>query len=274
LPGEWDYLLSSFISDPLFGEGLKIAELQDYNNNLKPFQNYFKFWRKTYFSEEELKNLFGSDTNEFISNYHKEAYGFYCDSAAEPYQRMIAFGIFTDCRFKVGALVNCLNATCPIRLPCVDNDLMDFLFSLPPYLLYSRHLVDLYLIEKSKALASIPFDQNSRKCKALVYNFRAQLNYKLWYINQEIKIHMLRSFNLARATTQAYRQSFSLHDQGFKKIRQKTYDFLPSLEGLLDIDTAKKLLNKPIPRHLNHVDAGNSIRALISAVWAVNTFVG
>jgi hypothetical protein len=274
LPGEWDYLLSSFFSDPLFGESLKIAKLQEYDNNQKPFQNYMHFWRNTYFSEEELQKLFGPEAGEFILDYHKEAYDLYTGSAAEPYQRMMSYSVRTNDQFKVGALLNSLNATCPIRLPCIDNDLMDFLFSLPLSLLHGRHLVDLYLIEKAKALASIPLDQNSRKCKALVYDFRAHLNYKLWYINQEIKLHILRRFNPARATTQAYRQSFSLHDKGFKKIREKTYAFLPGLEGVLDIHTAKHLLGKPIPKHPNHVDAGNSIRALITAVWAVHTFVG
>lgn len=274
LPGEWDYLISSFYGDPLFGECLKIAKLQDYNNNLKPFQNYLAFWRKTYFSEEELRDLFGPEANEFISDYRKETYNLYCESAAEPYQRMIAFSLYTNCLFKVSALLNCLNTVCPIRLPCIDNDLMDFLFSLPLFLLHSRHLVNLYLIENAKVLASIPVDQNSRKCRALVYNFRRQLSYKIWYISQEIKLPILRRFNPARATTQAYMQSFSLHDKGFQKIREKTYDFLPSIKGVLDINTARNLLGKPIPKHPNHIDAGNSIRALITAVWAVNTFVG
>jgi hypothetical protein len=274
VPGEWDYLLSSFLSDPLFGECLKIATLQDYHDHLKPLENYFAFWRKTYFSKEELQNLFGIEAREFISAYEKEAYSLYHDLAEEPYQKMMAFSLRANDRFKIGAHLNYLNATCPIRLPCVDNDLMDFLFSLPLFLLYGRHLVDLYFIERSKALASIPLDQNSRKCKALAYDFRAQLNYKIWYVNQEMKLPMIRFFNPARATTQAYRQSFSLHDKGFKKIREKAYNFLPRLEGVLDINEAKKLIGKPIPKYSNHVDLGNSIRALITVAWAANTFIG
>lgn len=272
--GEWDYLLSSFLADPLFGSSLKMARSEDYNNNLKPFQNHSRFCRNNYLNEEELRDLFGPEADEFISDYRRQAYNLYLQSAEEPYQRIIAFILSTNTRFKIGGLLNSFNAVCPVRLPCIDNDLMDFLFSLPFFLLHKRRLVDLYLIEKSKALASIPFDQNSRKCKALAYNFRAQLNYKIWRIQQEIKFPIFRCFSPARATTQAYVQSFSLHDKGFQKIRRKTYDFLPSLEGLLDVNAAKRLLGKPIPKHPNHIDSGNPVRSLISAVWAVNTFAG
>lgn len=272
---EWDYLLSTLCCDPLFGSALGQGKWEEQKDNLNVFENYLKFWRSSFFTNEELEKLIGSDARDFIVDYREKAYRLFCESADEPYQRLMAYDLRTDVRFKVGGLLNCFNAVCPVRLPCIDNDLMDFLFSLPVALLYKRNLIDLYLIKNTKALASIPFDQNGKKCRALAPNFKNTFNYTVWLIyNQKIKVPILRFVDPQRATTQAYLQFFSLWDKGFKKIINKSLGFLPCAEGVLNIDTAKNFLKRPIPKNPNHIMSGNSIRSLINAIWAINLFVG
>ena len=273
-PDEWDYLLSTFLADPVFGSIIEAVNFQEGQTDSDAFQNYLKFNRQGFLTLEELEGLIGPEAKELVYEYRKEAFRLFCDLAPETHQKIMAYHFRTNDRFKISGMMNFLGAHCPFRLPFLDNDLMDFLFSLPVELLYDRKLVNLYLVQNAKELASIPFDQNYKRCKALIRSFSKEFPYRSWrFYNEKIKFSILHYVSPHRATTQAYLQSFSLRDEGFLKLRKRTADFLPQADGILNIDFAREIFRRPIPQSKDHIISGNSIRALITAVSAIHTFL-
>lgn len=271
---KYDYAVSAFVGDPVFGSTIKKGKLKDRDSFENAFYNYLAYWRNGLVTNRELNQLFPGEAENFIYEYNHEALNLFEKLAEEPYQSLIAYGLRTNERFKIGSMLRSLNAALPIRLPVVDNDLMDFAFSLSPAMLYERFILDRFLVENAKIIAQIPIDQNSYTYSSLTRGIKFEVKFKLWELyTRKMKLPCLELINPVAATTQFYFQIFSMRDKGFKKLKKYAADRLYALEGILDIDTARNILERQIPGNKNHIMSGNSIRALIASILAADTLL-
>jgi hypothetical protein len=174
----------------------------------------------------------------------------------------------------MGCIFRTLGSALPLRISCIDNDLMDFCFSIPPALFNNRVLINLFLTQRSHNLAVIPLDLNSKRARSLHRGFKQELKYKLWcnYVEQ-IKFPFLKLTGYpSPVTTQSYVHSFSLKEQGIQEMLKDSINSTSFLEGVLNVDAAKNLLNKQLPAEDNHIGSGNPLRTLITATQIAKTF--
>ena len=269
----YDVVTATFLGDPIFGSTLSKGKLEKSEDPFRVFSSNMNAWRTSLYSDEELMRLFPDEAKEWIASYQKEAFDLFRSLGDEPYQMIAAYGARSNDRFKVGAVIKTLSAVLPVRLPCIDNDLMDFAFSLPPSMLYKRLLLDLYLTQREDTLAAIPLDENNEKYTALTRSFRSELKFKLWRAYaRKIKIPVLHFTDPVNATTQFYVSVFSLRDRGFMALRKKTRNSLACLDGIMNVDMANELFDEMIPSGKDHIMPGNRIRTLLTVLLAAETF--
>lgn len=104
LADNYDYIISAYLGDPMFGSTILKGKLEKAHNAEDAFNSYFQKSRNGFFSLAELKELFPNDFDEFINDYNKDAFNLFSNLGEELYQMVIAFGLRSNDRFKVGEL--------------------------------------------------------------------------------------------------------------------------------------------------------------------------
>jgi hypothetical protein len=273
LCNKYEYITANFLNDGINGCGLAKGKFEKSMSAHEVLETYQARWRTSFFSDSDLEKLFPESGRDWLAEYKKEVHNLFCRLAEEPSQMLIAFYLRLNERFKIGGALRSINAATPIRLPCIDNDLIDFLFSLPPALLFERQLLDIFLEKRVGKLSAIPMDQNSSQYCALTPSLKNELRIKLWLIyNKNIKFPYLGFINPISTTTQFYVQAFSMRDRGFRQLKNRAAALVLCLEGILDVQTAKELLAKEPPKCIDHILLGNTTRSLITSILIAKSF--
>jgi len=273
LPLEPDYITTAYLGDVIFGSPIRLGNIKENNDALFAFTNYFNYVRSGFLSDAELKELFPQDGERWLADYHQEALKSFLDSGDTPFQMLIGNSLLTAGRFKHGSFLRNIYASFSVRAPNLDNDLMDFIFSLPIGFLDNRHLLDVFLMQRAKRLGAIHLDQNYHRYKALVFSPRQKLKFSMWHnYVRAIKLPILSIFDPLSATTQFYIQIFSLRHKGFQEIKNTTFSRVHCLEDILDVSKAKEIFQRPLPSSKDHIIPGNTLRSMITAVIAVDAF--
>ncbi len=273
LSPDFDCITSTLSGDPVFGYFIQFGRLEEKNDCLSAFKNFFNFSRSGFFSNEQLKKLFPQEAEDWIADYQQEAFEIFKDSGNSPFQMLIGYELRTNNRSKIGCILRNINSAFPLRAPVLDVDLMDFIFSLPQHFLNQRYLLDIFLQQRAKKLGAIHLSQNSRKCKALLFSLKQEARFRAWhYYVCALKLPLLKISNPLSATTQFYLQVFSLKNQGFQKIKEAAFSRLDCLEGILDLAQAREIFKQPLPVADDHIILGNTLRSIITAVLAADAF--
>ena len=274
LARDYDYITGTFLGDVIIGFDYLSPEIKFGKNEKERAENYLNRWRKHSYSENELRQLFVNDGDELISEFKIDIENLMRKLSHDPQYQLVSLEMRANGRFKVGGVLRELIATAPFRLPCLDNDLMDFTFSMPPALYAGRLLIDLFLIQRNQNLAAIPLDLNSKRAQSLHRGYKQELKYKLWsnYI-EKVKLPLLQNTGYTSPlTTQSYIHSFSLKERGFQKMLMDSSDSVKSLEGVLNVNVARNLLNRPLPAGDNHIGPGVALRSLVTVTQIAKTF--
>jgi len=270
-----DYVTSTYMGDLIFGKRLGECKLEKANNTYDALNNYFEFLREALFPEEALEKLFPKSGQDWIIENRREAIDVFIRLGNEPYQTILAYDLRSVGRFKLIGMMRSIYDAFPMSLPCIDNDLMDFTFSLPPSLLGKKLILDIFLMQRASNLAAIPLDQNSFNFLGLIPSLRTQLKFKLWHSYVEkVKLPTLRAVSPVSSTTQFYFDVFSLQDKGFQEVKNKAFSAVPCLEGILDIPTAVEILKRPLPSGIDHITPSNALRSLIAVIFTAESFRG
>ena len=270
----WDCTLSAFKGDPVFGSYLSKIKLNKNDTLDSAFEKMLHYLKIGMLSKEDLENLFPGKAQEYAHDLEKELYDSLEKCGEELYQK-VSMGLFLsgDTRFKVGGILRLMSCANTVKLPVIDNDLINFTYSLPICMYYDRTLLDIFLARKSPGLASIPMDKNSSEYHALTRSFKKDIKFKIWLAGVEkFKIPMLKAINPTIATTQSYIQVFSMHNQGFIKLTKRAHDYLPSCDGVINIEAARQILNRSFPKGLNHINSGSYLRSILSTILACKNF--
>ena len=270
----YDYTTGTFLGDATIGNDYVATKIKLGKNIQERVDNYLECWRPYFHSEDELRQLFPTDGDDFIKEYKKDLVSLFNKLNIDPYNQILALEIRANCRFKIGGLIRQLGAATSLRLPCLDNDLMDFSFSIPRALFNGRILINLFLIQRSKKLATIPLDQNSKRGTSLYRGLKQELKYKCWcnYI-ERVKFPLLRiSGYPSPLTTQSYVHTFSLKEQGFQRMLKDSSNSLLHLQDILNVKISDEFLSRPLPEGDNHIRPGNALRSLVTAAQIAKTF--
>jgi|GEM_PF-2095674 len=269
---EWDFAVTTFMGDSVFGTGVKNGSLEKGNNPLSAFNHYLKFWRKGLPTDPDLRQLFPEEAESWIAEYQKESFDLFESLGDDPYQMLVSYGLRSIDRFKIGSPFRLISAAIPMRAPYLDNDLMDFLFSLPPFLMHNRLLIDIFLTQRSKSLAAIPIDRNSQYYESLVPSLKNLLSCRCWdFCARKLKIPFLRVFDPVSATTQFYVQVYSTNDKGFQNLTRAGLSNISLLEGVCDISEARRILKQPLPG-TDHIASGSSKRVILTLISLMQSF--
>ena len=270
----WDVVTTAYLGDAIMGSAMVKARLEQKPEVFDAFQNYLRSSRQGFASDEQLIALWGPKAQEMIDQYKEEAFRFFESLAEETYQKVIAYDLRMEDRFRLGSVLRGLDAACPISSPCLDNDLMEFIFSLPPVLLSKRLVLDIFLKERAKEMGGIPLDQNIGYYQSLVPSLKNEISLRLWQAwARNICLPYFKAFQPHKATTQYYFQVYSMNQRGFERLRQQAITDLPLMANYWNIDTAKKLLLKN-PSGTDHVEPGNLPRSLITTINALKMLQG
>lgn len=262
---EWDYSTATFLGDPTFGSILHKVKLKNLDDPRIVFNNFLEYSRAGEFSESQLNELFPGEADGLIADFKKEAFELFLGMGHEPYQMLINFESQNNGRFKVGSVVRNVHAGIPIRLPCLDQDLQEFVHSLPLNLLYDRALLDIFLSQRVKKLAAIPLDTNQKESTALIRSIKKEIKFKGWYgYTNKIKLPLLQLFHSTLPTTQFYLSIFSMKDKGFQSYKNNVLPQLPALKNILNVSKAEAYLKQDPPAGMDHINPGNATRAMIT----------
>jgi hypothetical protein len=273
LPLKPDYITTACLGDVIFGSPIRLGKIKEDNDALFAFTNYFNYVRSGFLPDAELKELFPQDGERWLADYHQEAFKSFIDSGDMPFQMLIGNSLLTSGRFKHGCFLRNIYASFGVRAPNLDNDLMDFIFSLPMVFLDNRYLLDVFLMQRAKRLGAIHLDQNSRRYKALVFSPLQKFKFGMWHnYVRAIKLPILMMVNPLSATTQFYIQAFSLRHKGFQEIKNTTFSRVHCLEDILNVSKAKEIFQRPLPSLKDHIIPGNTLRSMITAVMVVDAF--
>ncbi|MBU2541265.1 MAG: hypothetical protein KJ593_05125 [Candidatus Omnitrophica bacterium] len=269
-----DYVTSSYLADQIIGGGHLPNKMKSFNSEQEKAAYYLNFPGSSLLSLEELRQCFLGDVDDYVNDYKNELVALIQRIANYPYHQMWGLWLRTNGRFKVGGSVRALATADCLRMPPIDNDLMDFVFSLPPALLFSRLITDLLLIKKSPQLAAIPLEQNAKYAEGLVRGLKAEVKYKLWKnYNEKVRFPIMRlSGYLPVVTSQFYVDTFSLRNKSFQKLMSEALTIAPCVEGILDIKSVERLMKKELPSGDDHIFSGSVLRSLVTVIFAAKTF--
>lgn len=269
----YDYCLTAFIGDAVMGSAIIKGNLEGHPDDKTAFKNYLNHFRRGFLTIDQLKLLMGEEAVDFAESYEKEAFELFMSQGEYPYQRIVAYDLRIEDRMKLGGCIRSVNAGIPVRLPCLDTDLMDFIFSLPPALLYDRQFIDIFLSKRAAHLGAIPLDGNDNLYMALVASVKHLVPFRLWREwNRKIYFPFIRLFAPLKATSRFYVQAFSMENHGFRKLNNEAILSCDSLEGFLYPDRVKEMLVSYRPTSRNHITSGNLRRSLITTIFAVKEF--
>jgi hypothetical protein len=273
LPLGFDCIITTLSGDPIFGSPIQLGKLEENNDPSWAFSNYFNFARSGFLSDDELKELFPLEAENWIADYRQEAFKVFLNSGNMPFQMLIGYGLYSNNRFKVGCFIRNIHSAFCLRAPVMDVDLMDFIFSLPQCFLNKRYLLDIFLKQRAKKLGAIHLDQNYRKYKALIPSLMQEFKFSTWYnyVNT-FTLPLLRIFEPFSATTQFYIQAFSLRHKGFQEVKDATFSRIHCLENILNVSKASEIFQKPLPLSNDHIIPGNTLRSMITVVMAADAF--
>lgn len=272
-PAGWDTVIAGYLADAVMGNAMYLGKTEPHWKAQDYFDDYIVKQFEKYTASEDLSRLFPDYAEDSFEVYRKKAFEHFQSLGDEPYQMMIAFDLLNDDCFRLGGIIRSIHAACPVSLPHLDNDLLDFNLSLPPALLSKRLFLDAFLMKKAKYLASIPLDQNTGHCVALVPSLKDEIRYRLWeWTTKKVRLPILRLTSNYKATTQFYGQLYNLNQKGIKRLRENALQSLNLLNGLMDQEEARKVLIKPAPDNLYHVNAGNAPRSLVTILHALKYF--
>lgn len=270
----WDFSTAGLFADTFTGSTIMTAGKQIPENPQHAFQNYFQHWRNGLINAEESKKLFPGKGKQLTEQYELENLKLFLKCGNLPYQMILGFGLRTNNRFKVGSAFTFVDAGISMRLPCLDIDFQDFIFSLPPNMLFDRFLLDLYLIHRGEKINTIPLDKNSWRYEPLVRAFKSELKYKIklnWINN--ILIPCLKKINPVHATNQSYVSLLSMDQRGSQRMLKDALKNAELTEGLMDVDAVKSILSKPADSN-NHITSSKVKRSLIAIIKTIQFLRG
>ncbi|PIQ89486.1 MAG: hypothetical protein COV72_02975 [Candidatus Omnitrophica bacterium CG11_big_fil_rev_8_21_14_0_20_42_13] len=274
LPQDCDYVTAGYLADQIIGGGYLPDRIKPNISEEEKADYYLNFTRSCFLSPEKIQECFRGDIRDYIKEYKTGLINCIQHIANHPYHQMHGLWLRTNGRFKVGGSVRALAAAGCLRIPPLDNDLMNFAFSLPPSLLFNRLITDILLTKKCPRLAAIPLEQYEKYAKSLIRSLKNELKYKVWKnYNEKVVFPFMRLSGYSPViTSQFYVDTFSLHSKSFQKIMSEALNILPRAEGILNIKNVEKLIKTGVPKEDNHIFSGSAIRSLITVIFAINDF--
>jgi hypothetical protein len=269
----WDCVTGCYLADAMMGNEMYSPKTDFAWDARGYFENYLEKQHIKFTTREELNALFKDEAEGLLKTFEERSFQQFQSFGNEPFEKIIAYDLITDDCYRLGGIIRGINSACPMILPVLDNDIMDFCLSLPPALLSKRLFLDVFLTQKAKCLASIPFDQNTGQYSALLPSMKDEIRFRLWHETTKlVRMPILKMTAGYKATTQFYGQLYNLNLEGIRRLKQEAVKDLDLLDGFMDKEAARKILLRQAPDNLYHVNAGNAPRSLVTVIHALKYF--